>query len=102
MQHFLGLAGMPRRIPDYPSAYEGWNYVSSVGSIISVVAVIVFGYVVYDMLVNDKYISYNPWYTPSFFNTSSNSSNLITAGSLEWALESPTPFHAFNTLPAQS
>jgi len=40
--HFLGLAGMPRRIPDYPDAFAFWNNVASLGSYISVVGVLVF------------------------------------------------------------
>jgi len=53
-QHFLGLAGQPRRYPDFADAYAGWNYVSSIGSIISVVATGVFLYVVYDALVRSR------------------------------------------------
>ena len=41
-QHFLGLAGMPRRIADYPDAFAGWNYVSSIGSYLSALGVLVF------------------------------------------------------------
>lgn len=47
--HFLGLAGMPRRIPDFPDAYSGWNYVASMGAMISFVGVFIFGYIIYDL-----------------------------------------------------
>jgi cytochrome c oxidase subunit 1 len=45
--HFVGLAGMPRRIPDYPDNYYYWNILSSFGSIISSVSVLVFFYLIY-------------------------------------------------------
>mgnify|MGYP003714734903 FL=1 len=40
--HFLGLAGMPRRIPDYPDSYAGWNYIASFGSWLSLISVFIF------------------------------------------------------------
>jgi heme/copper-type cytochrome/quinol oxidase subunit 1 len=45
--HFLGLGGMPRRIPDYTDAYAGWNNVASFGSYISGVGLLFFFYIVY-------------------------------------------------------
>lgn len=51
-QHFLGIAGMPRRIPDYPDIYSGWNYISSFGSILSVVSSIFFFIFVTKTLAN--------------------------------------------------
>ena len=47
--HFLGLAGMPRRIPDYPDVYWTWNYYSSVGSMVSVIGLFVFFYMVWNI-----------------------------------------------------
>lgn len=102
-QHFLGVSGMPRRIPDYPDAFAPYNFLSSVGSMISLVAVFVFAYVIYDALVNGEEADANPWAVPDFFESTPNfwvsSSNL---GSLEWSVDSPTPFHAFHVIPKQS
>jgi len=52
--HFLGLAGMPRRIPDYPDAYSGWNSISSFGSYISAIGLLFFFYIIYVALVSGK------------------------------------------------
>jgi len=52
--HFLGLAGMPRRIPDFPDAYSGWNFVASFGSYISAISAILFFVIVYLTLTSGK------------------------------------------------
>jgi len=52
--HFLGLAGMPRRIPDYPDAYSGWNAVASFGSNISAISGLLFFYIVYATLTKNS------------------------------------------------
>ena len=57
--HFLGLAGMPRRIPDYPDAYAGWNAVASFGSYISGIGLIFFFYVVYVSFISGKLAEQN-------------------------------------------
>jgi cytochrome c oxidase subunit 1 len=102
-QHFLGLAGMPRRIPDYADAFEGWNYISSFGSLISVVATGVFLYIIYDMLASQPVARGNPFGIPQYFmSTPSYLKESTTATSLEWTLPSPTPFHAYHMMPLQS
>jgi heme/copper-type cytochrome/quinol oxidase subunit 1 len=54
--HFLGLAGMPRRIPDFPDAYSGWNSIASFGSYISGIGALLFFYIVYQALMyGEKY-----------------------------------------------
>ena len=54
-QHFLGLAGMPRRISDYPDIYMGWNYISSLGAYVSFIGLIIFIF----MLVRIFYYNLN-------------------------------------------
>jgi heme/copper-type cytochrome/quinol oxidase subunit 1 len=50
--HFLGLAGLPRRIPDFPDAYAEWNLIASFGSYLSAISVILFFYIVFKTLTS--------------------------------------------------
>ncbi len=84
-QHFLGLAGMPRRIPDYPDVYAGWNYVSSIGSYIGGVSALMFMVLVFYTLKRGKPCPMNQWGEG--------------AKTIEWTLPSPPPFHSFDKLP---
>jgi cytochrome c oxidase subunit 1 len=84
-QHFLGLAGMPRRIADYPDAFAGWNYVSSIGSYISAAGALVFFFGVALAFIRKEKAADNPWGAG--------------ATTLEWTLPSPPPFHQYNELP---
>jgi len=59
--HFLGLAGMPRRIPDYPDAYLGWNAVASYGSYISAIGGVFFFYILYVTFTNGVKCKSNVW-----------------------------------------
>lgn len=102
-QHFLGLAGMPRRIPDYPDAFTGWNTISSFGSLVSVVATLLFGYIIYDIFANERISNNNPWaVVPYFTSTKEFNVDNQPVNTLEWTLQSPIPFHAFKMLPIQS
>jgi cytochrome c oxidase subunit I len=84
-QHFLGLAGMPRRYADYPDAYALWNEVSSYGSYITALGTICFLIGVVVSLARREKAADNPWGDG--------------ATTLEWTLSSPPPFHSFETLP---
>ena len=101
-QHFLGLQGMPRRISDYPDAFAGWNLVSSIGSIVSVIATILFLQIVYLQLVNGSSTSRYPWTLADFSLDSLRLLSSRAYNSLEWALSSPPKPHAFVSLPLQS
>jgi cytochrome c oxidase subunit 1 len=52
--HFLGLAGMPRRYSDYPDFYAGWNFIARVGSIISIISVLLFIYILWERLARQR------------------------------------------------
>lgn len=84
-QHFLGLAGMPRRIPDYPDVFHGWNLVSTVGSTIALLSSFFFVFIVFYTLKYGKKCPNNPWGEG--------------ANTLEWTLTSPPPFHSYETIP---
>jgi cytochrome c oxidase subunit 1 len=57
--HFLGLAGMPRRIPDFPDSYSQWNTVASVGSIITMVSTTFFVYVIFATFTSNDRVGYS-------------------------------------------
>ncbi|HLD96058.1 MAG TPA: cytochrome c oxidase subunit I [Alphaproteobacteria bacterium] len=83
--HFLGLSGMPRRVPDYPDAFAGWNYVSSLGGFLSGFAAVFFLYIVYRLFKDKIPCPSNPWGEG--------------ANTLEWTLSSPPAFHSYEELP---
>jgi cytochrome c oxidase subunit 1 len=84
-QHFLGIAGMPRRLVDYPEPYSGWNFVSSIGSYIAAIGVLIFLYCMIEAFSKKRLAGDNPWGEG--------------ANTLEWQLSSPPPYHQWETLP---
>jgi len=84
-QQFLGLAGMPRRVADYPDAFSDWNFISSLGAYVFAAGMIVFFVNMIFAFVRKGPAGANPWGQG--------------ATTLEWILPSPPPFHQFDTLP---
>lgn len=76
-QHFLGLAGIPRRYSDYPDALTKWNVLSTVGSTISFVALLFFIFILWEAFAAQR---------PAIFSTHLPSS-------LEWQNILPPDFH---------
>jgi cytochrome c oxidase subunit 1 len=99
-QHFLGLGGMPRRIPDYPDAFLGWNRVSSFGSILSSVSVVVFLVLVGMAFSAGPVVQSADVWENAPFAASAGSTPGAQAPGLDWAVASPTPLHAFAALPS--
>lgn len=78
-QHFLGLNGIPRRYSDYPDAFLFWNVISSIGSLLSLIGVLIFIYIIWESLII-KYSFYDRYYRSS---------------SLEWINNIPPLDHTF-------
>ncbi len=83
--HFSGLAGMPRRIPDYPDAFAGWNAIASWGAYLGAFSVLIFLTLVFYTLARGARVAENPWGEG--------------ATTLEWKVASPPPFHTYEELP---
>jgi len=95
-QHFLGLAGFPRRYSDFSDGYSYYNYISSMGSIVSLVGVLVFLVVIYRLLTDGKPVEAQVWKEAEFFEYAGESKDSV---SLEWIQASPPTIHTYNELP---
>jgi cytochrome c oxidase subunit 1 len=83
-QHFIGLAGMPRRYPDYALQFADWNMVSSVGAFIFGFSQLLFLFIVIKCIMGGKKATDEVW---------------EGAEGLEWTIASPAPYHTFSTPP---
>jgi cytochrome c oxidase subunit 1 len=84
-QHFLGLAGMPRRYADYAMQFADWNMVSTIGAFGFGLSQLLFVIVVIKAIKGGPKAADNPWEAAD--------------GGLEWTVPSPAPFHTFETPP---
>nr|YP_009654850.1 cytochrome c oxidase subunit I [Plautia fimbriata]YP_010714142.1 cytochrome c oxidase subunit I [Plautia stali]QCI09418.1 cytochrome c oxidase subunit I [Plautia fimbriata]WDD39705.1 cytochrome c oxidase subunit 1 [Plautia stali] len=85
-QHFLGLSGMPRRYSDYPDSYTSWNIISSIGSIISMIGIIMFIMIMWESIISKRTILFNEHMTPS----------------IEWLQKTPPAEHSYNEIPVMT
>nr|QQQ88920.1 cytochrome c oxidase subunit 1 [Hyalella franciscae] len=85
-QHFLGLSGMPRRYSDYPDSFSSWNMVSSLGSYLSLIAVVLFIIIILEAFISKRQAMF--------------SLNMST--SLEWAHPTPPADHSYSDTPILS
>nr|YP_010890844.1 cytochrome c oxidase subunit I [Ceriagrion auranticum]YP_010968303.1 cytochrome c oxidase subunit I [Ceriagrion nipponicum]WJK72281.1 cytochrome c oxidase subunit 1 [Ceriagrion auranticum]WNN67112.1 cytochrome c oxidase subunit I [Ceriagrion nipponicum] len=82
-QHFLGLAGMPRRYSDYPDSYTAWNIMSTLGSSISMMGVIMLLFIIWEAMASQRQVL-----SASAMNTS-----------IEWYQKTPPTEHSYSELP---
>jgi cytochrome c oxidase subunit 1 len=84
-QHFLGLAGMPRRIPDYAVQFADWNMVSSLGAFGFGLSQLLFPYIIWKCVKGGVKAEGRSW---------------EGARGLEWELSSPPPYHSWTVPPS--
>nr|YP_009442060.1 cytochrome c oxidase subunit I [Japananus hyalinus]ARA90984.1 cytochrome c oxidase subunit I [Japananus hyalinus] len=82
-QHFLGLSGLPRRYSDYPDSYTYWNVLSSIGSMISLLSIMIMIFIIWESLTSQRMSVY------SFNNNSS----------IEWLQQNPPQEHSYSEIP---
>nr|UPL65921.1 cytochrome c oxidase subunit I [Helopeltis sp.] len=82
-QHFLGLMGMPRRYSDYPDSFTTWNIISSIGSYISIISIIMLMIIIWESMISKRYV---------FFQKN-------TSSSIEWMQNMPPSEHSYSELP---
>jgi len=85
-QHFLGLAGMPRRIPDYSTQFADWNMVSSIGAFGFGLSQLLFPYIIWKCVKAGEKSGARSW---------------EGAHGLEWELSSPPPYHSWTEPPSR-
>nr|ABV83573.1 cytochrome oxidase subunit I [Episcada sulphurea n. ssp. 1 ME-2007] len=85
-QHFLGLAGMPRRYSDYPDSFMSWNIISSFGSYISLLSMMMIIIIIWESMINKRIILFS----------------LNMPSSIEWYQNLPPTEHSYNELPILS
>nr|UYE98414.1 cytochrome c oxidase subunit 1 [Dolichovespula flora] len=81
--HFLGLSGFPRRYSDYPDMYTSWNVISSIGSLISFLSMIMFIFIIWEAFMSQRTILFKFFMSPN----------------LEWNHTYPPSNHTFNQIP---
>jgi len=99
--HFLGLNGQPRRISDYPDCYADWNYISSIGSIISLVSALLFIFIVYKQFADKILYQNSHYFIAEYFNFRNNIVKLKSE-QIEYNISIPPKYHTFNELPVTS
>nr|YP_010463306.1 cytochrome c oxidase subunit I [Pirkimerus japonicus]UUJ37830.1 cytochrome c oxidase subunit 1 [Pirkimerus japonicus] len=82
-QHFLGLSGMPRRYSDYPDNYSTWNILSSIGSTMSMISIIMFIMILWESLIKKNYLLFI----------------ISMPSSIEWMQSTPPSEHSYSEMP---